>query len=153
RLNVVGCGPIAEDSVFGPETFEAVELFQSRSVDQFGTPLKVDGRVGPMTWGALFFVDVQPSASPSPGLISQTLVQAGHELGVMEDPLGSNRGARVDQYLLSVGLDPAQGSFSWCAAFVYFCFAQASSSLNVINPVVRTAGVLDHWNKAGIRGI
>jgi len=50
-------------------------------------------------------------------------------------------------------LIPRKGSFSWCAAFVYFCFAQASSSLTVINPVVRTAGVLDHWNKAGIRGI
>jgi hypothetical protein len=107
-----------------------------------------------MTWGALFSVDIQPTpVSPSPGLLSQTLIQAGHEVGVMEDPLGSNRGPRVDEYLRSVGLDPTQGSFSWCAAFVYFCFGQASSSLSLINPVVRTAGVLDHWNKAGIRGI
>src|SRR5260370_1647987 len=154
RLNAVGCGPIAEDGAFGPETLEAIELFQARSVDQFGTPLKVDGRVGPMTWGTLFGLDIQPTVVVSPSaLLSQTLVQAGQEVGVLEDPLGSNRGPRVDQYLRSVGLDPAQGGFSWCAAFVYFCFAQASSTRNVNNPVVRTAGVLDHWNVAGPRGI
>jgi len=52
-----------------------------------------------------------------------------------------------------VGLDPTEGSFSWCAAFVYFCFAQASATRNLNNPVVRTAGVLDHWNEAGARRI
>jgi len=53
RLNQVGCGPVEEDGIFGAETLEAVQHFQARSVDQFGNPLRVDGRVGPMTWATL----------------------------------------------------------------------------------------------------
>jgi hypothetical protein len=154
RLNTVGCGPVEEDGIFGPETLEAVQLFQARSVDQFGTPLKVDGRVGPMTWATLFAIEIQPQVvSSSSALLSQTLVKASQELGVREEPPGSNRGPRVDQYLRSVGLDPAQGSFAWCAAFVYFCFDQACMGLSMKNPVVRTAGVVEHWDLAGARGV
>lgn len=154
RLNAVGCGPVEEDALFGPETLEAVQRFQARSVDQFGTPLKVDGRVGPMTWATLFALEIEPRVvgSSSP-LLSQTLVKAGQEVGVREEPLGSNRGPRVDQYLRSVGLNPADGSFAWCAAFIYFCFDQASMGLSVKNPVIKTAGVLEHWDLAGARGI
>jgi len=59
----------------------------------------------------------------------------------------------VDQFLRSVGLNPAAGSFPWCAAFVYWCFDQASIALSIKNPVVKTAGVVEHWNLAGSRGI
>jgi len=154
RLNAVGCGPVEEDALFGPETLEAVQRFQARSVDQFETPLKVDGRVGPMTWATLFAVEIEPRVvgSSSP-LLAQTLVKAGQEVGVREVPPGSNRGPRVDQYLRSVGLDPTQGSFAWCAAFVYFWFDQASTELSVKNPVIKTAGVVEHWDLAGSRGV
>src|SRR5690242_20367434 len=54
RLNQLGCGPVAEDGDFGPETEDAVELFQTRSADHFGSPLDADGKVGPMTWASLF---------------------------------------------------------------------------------------------------
>jgi len=154
RLNAVGCGPVEEDGVYGPETLEAVQLFQARSVDQFGTPLKVDGRVGPMTWATLFGVEIEPRvATSSSALLAQTLIKASGEVGVREVPPGTNRGPRVDQYLRSVGVDPAQGSFAWCAAFVYFCFDQACMGLSMKNPVIRTAGVVDHWNLAGSRGV
>src|SRR6266536_5116811 len=154
RLNAVGCGPVEEDAIFGAETLEAVQLFQARSVDQFGTPLKVDGRVGPMTWATLFAIAIEPQVvSSSSVLFSQTLVTAGKEVGVREEPPGSNRGPRVDQYLRSVGLNPAEGSFAWCAAFIYFCFDQACMALSRKNPVIRTAGVLEHWDLAGARGV
>ena len=154
RLNVIGCGPITEDGIFGVETQDAVELAQARFSDIAGSPLKIDGIVGPMTWGALFGkTSTPPNASAPSALLAQTLQFAGGEVGVMEVPLGSNRGPRVDQYLTAVGLDPATGSYAWCAAFVFFCFQQASQALGVPNPAIKDAGVLDVWTRAGNQGI
>jgi hypothetical protein len=154
RLNAAGCGPVVEDGIFGAETLDAVELFQARSVDRFGVPLKVDGEVGPMTWGALFGGRTVPivSRAPTP-LLREALKSAAAEIGTMEEPPGSNRGPKIDQYLAAVGLNAATGSHPWCAAFVYWCFQEAAASLAEPNPVVRTAGVLDHWNRAGEQGI
>lgn len=152
RLNQAGCGPIAADGVFGPETADAVELFQARSVDQHGVPLVVDGRVGPMTWAALFgAAPVDERAGTA--LQAAVLDVASSQIGVMEEPPGSNRGPKVDEYLRSVKIDPAAGSFPWCAAFVYWCFQQAANKLAVANPAIRSGGVLDCWNKAGSSGV
>jgi hypothetical protein len=73
---------------------------------------------------------------------------ASGEVGVTEQPPGSNRGPQVDDYLTTVGLNPAGGSFAWCSAFVYWCFRKASEELAVPNPAVKTAGALDVWNLA-----
>jgi hypothetical protein len=166
RLNQVGCGPVDEDGIFGQQTKQAVELYQMRSADHFGLPLQVDGAVGPLTWYSLFATPeipptwLTPSAIPAGGvdatispLLAATLKFAAGEVGVMEDPLGSNRGPRVDQYLRSTGIDPTKGSFPWCAAFVYFCFQQAAAELGLANPVIKTDGVLVHWDKAGLANI
>ena len=125
RLNLVGCGPVQEDGVFSAQTFEAVQLFQARSLDFENRPLNVDGSVGPMTWAALFKSAVLPSVvTPVAPLMQHVMAIAGGEVGVMEQPPGSNRGPQVDQYLTTVGLNPAGGSFAWCAAFVYWCFQE-----------------------------
>jgi hypothetical protein len=77
---------------------------------------------------------------------------AAGEVGVMEVPLGSNRGPRVDQYLNSVG--PGLLGQPWCMAFIYFCFVQAAQGLGVANPAPRTAGVQQSWRMAqSITGI
>jgi hypothetical protein len=147
QLNSVGCGPVQEDGVFSAETSEAVQHFQARSFDSHGLPLTVDGRVGPMTWGALF---AQPSpvvTQPGTPIQAKALQIAAREIGVMENPLGSNRGPRVDEYLQYVGLNPAAGSYPWCAAFASWCFGQAS--IGTTDPAPRTAGALDFWNQAG----
>src|SRR5262245_2416820 len=137
RLNQLGCGPVVEDGVFGIETSDALELFQTRNVDKFGVPLKADSQVGPMTWGALFgegaVIVVSTTTSP---LIAGALSFASGEIGTLEKPIGSNRGPRVDQYLRSVGLNPEQGSFPWCAAFLYFCFQEAARAIPIPNPVL-----------------
>jgi Putative peptidoglycan binding domain/CHAP domain len=149
RLNQLGCGPVDEDGVFGAQTEEAVQLFQARSADQFGNPLAIDGRVGPATFAALFAAEV-PVATQGGTPVQQKAIEiALSQVGNMENPLGSNRGPEVDGYLRSVGLNPAGGSFPWCAAFVYFCFQQAATQLGVANPAIQDAGVLDCWNKAG----
>jgi hypothetical protein len=148
RLNAVGCGPVDEDGVFGPQTKAAVQLFQARFPDPDGRALKMDGLVGAVTWAALFGREAVPTVDTAPGgLLRTTLEVAASQVGVMEEPPGSNRGPVVDTYHRAVGLDPADG-LPWCAAFVYFCFQRAARQLARSNPVVKTAGVLDHWNRA-----
>jgi lysozyme family protein len=60
RLNEVGCGPIDVDGTFGKNIKDAVMRFQTRQHD-----LSVDGKVGPLTWAALF----RASTAPSPHVI------------------------------------------------------------------------------------
>jgi hypothetical protein len=67
------------------------------------------------------------------------------QLGVQENPKGSNSGKEVNEYLKSVGLGKG---FSWCAAFIYWCFNKAALDLKVTNPLIKTGGVLAHWNQA-----
>ena len=155
RLNQVGCGPVPVSGVFDRATQQAVRLLQARSVDGQGQSLKIDGVVGPLTWAALFGAHRIPSlaATPISAFMKATLSVALSQVGVMEDPPGSNRGPKVDEYLKSAGLDPSAGSFAWCAAFVYWSFSQAATRLGTPNPAIRTAGVLDHWKKAGQAGI
>lgn len=74
---------------------------------------------------------------------------ARNEIGVSEVPPGSNRGPVVEEYLNGVGLGPGN---AWCAAFVYWCYDQASAKLNRENPLVRTAGCMEHWrNTRGVK--
>ena len=126
-------------------------MLQVRFEDARGQPLTADGRVGPMTWAALFgAATVPPVTDPATPLAAAVLAVAGKEVGVMEDPLGSNAGPRVNQYLESVG---DQGGLPWCAAFVYWCFQEAAAQLQIPNPATRTAGAIDVWDEAGKRGI
>lgn len=146
RLNTIGCGPINEDGVFDKgETERAVKLFQARFTDVQGNPLKIDGQVGPLTWGAMFSASSVPSSSQAPtSLTKEVIAFATTQIGVLENPIGSNKGPEVNKYLAAVGLSP--GNF-WCVAFTYFCYQQAASNISIQNPHVKTAGVLSHWNK------
>ena len=150
RLNALGCGPVTENGVFDKEvTGRAVKLFQARFPDVTGMPLEIDGEVGSLTWGALFGAGTVPSQVDAPSdLIAAALEFATSQIGVREVPLGSNGGPQVDKYLEAVGLDPSEGSFAWCVAFTHFCYLKASQQVGVTNPHVKTAGVLDHWNRA-----
>lgn len=143
RLNQVGCGPIDENGIFNSQTKSAVQLFQARSVDSQGRSLKPDGVVGPLTWAALFGSNSLPDTIEVPlsPLLHTTLAVAVSQIGVMENPPGRNTGPEVDKYLESVGLGPG---YAWCAAFVYWVFEKAARTVNVLNPVIRTAGVLDN---------
>lgn len=154
RLNAIGCGPLPETGRFGAQTMHAVKRFQARFPDADGQPLKVDGVAGSLTWAALFGRAAVPAVTTAPASIaSAALDVARDQIGVMEQPAGSNRGPEVDAFLRCVGLNPAAGSFPWCAAFVYWCFEQAAQAGGRTNPLPKTAGVLAHWNKAGERGI
>ena len=150
RLNDLGCGPLPVDGVFDSALSRAVKLFQARFPDPGGMPLKVDGQVGSVTWSALFGLASVPSAVRAPSRLTEAVLAfAETQIGVMEDPPGSNRGPEVDRYLRAAGLDPEKGDFPWCVAFTHFCYLTAASQVGIPNPHIRTAGVLDHWNKAG----
>lgn len=62
------------------------------------------------------------------------------QIGVHEQPIGSNWGQDVQKYLNSVGLNTPN---SWCMAFVYWCCKEADPN----TPLVKTAGVLSQWQK------
>lgn len=58
---------------------------------------------------------------------ARALIVAAQEVGVREDPPGSNRGPRVDEYIRAAGLDPDRGSYPWCACFVSWAVRAASA--------------------------
>jgi hypothetical protein len=152
RLNEAGCGPIPVSGSFDAPTTAAVRLFQARFTDANGTPLKVDGVVGPVSWAALFPDAPPPPSRPVPPLLAAALDAARGQVGVLEVPPGSNRGPRVDEYLRAAGLDPAGGSYAWCAAFVYWCFGKGAAATGRANPLPKTAGALALWRRAGAAG-
>ena len=38
--------------------------------------------------------------------------------------------------------------YAWCMAFVYWSFDQAAKDLKIVNPLIKTGGVLKGWNDA-----
>lgn len=151
RLNEMSCGPIDEDGDFGNQTVGGVKLFQARFPDVLGLPLVVDGEVGSLTWAALFGAQSVPVRNETANeLLARVLHHAAAQVGVRET--SPNRGPQVDEYIKATGLNPS-GRFAWCVCFLYWCFEQASKDLGRSNPMIKTAGVLDHWNRAGTKGI
>jgi CHAP domain/Putative peptidoglycan binding domain len=145
KLTELNIGGLQGTGVYGVKTKNAVKLFQAMHMDQNGNPLEVDGQVGSVTWATLFGIDTIVVTDTAPNvLLTEAVNAAVKQLGVMEEPPGSNKGPVVNQYLASVGLPP--GLF-WCAAFVYWCFDKASLTLNKKNPLVKTGHVMTHWNK------
>ena len=87
-------------------------------------------------------------------LSDATLAVAISQIGQKENPLGSNWGHPVQDYLASVGIHfPA----SWCMAFLFWCTDQAVKQLvaagtavwipglQTYNPLAVTGGVLNQW--------
>ncbi|WP_222877392.1 CHAP domain-containing protein [Terrihabitans soli] len=128
---------------YTPAFAAAVKLFQSQNVSASGFPLKIDGKIGPITWGAIF--EQEPVEAGSNDLVNRSLEIAISQLGVMEKPLGSNGGPEVDQYLKSVGLGTG---FFWCMAFVNWCIQKAGADLGKTVKFPRTGGCVKAWNDA-----
>lgn len=149
RLNKLGCGPVAEDGVFGLQTERAVRLLQIRFTDAAGIPLKVDGMVGPITWAAMFGSQTVPVRHTTSNLLgTKTIETAAGEIGVTEMPPYSNRGPRVDEYIRATGLNPVGQKYAWCACFVYWWVREAALANSLPNPALRIPGVQNLWRKA-----
>lgn len=142
---------LATDGDFGPKTEAAVKAYQKQH------HLGVDGVVGEKTWGELEGHHAKP-VGPA-GIPPATHEEAGSDLvekavkiavaenGVREEPLGSNRGAKVDAYNRTAGAP--EGSF-WCMSFVYWSFVHASQQLGKPNPMPKTAycPFLYNWGRS-----
>ena len=66
------------------------------------------------------------------------------QIGVQEDAAHTNHGEAV-KYQIAAGL-PKGGGFPWCQSLVYWSGLQAYGADK--NPVPKTGGVMDCWNKA-----
>ena len=151
KLNELGCGPLDVDGDFGNKTFNAAKLFQARNVDANGNPLIVDGKIGSLSWEALFGKNSVPVITASDSdLLNKVLSFAKSQINVRETPGKQNQGKEVNEYLASVGLPPGN---AWCMAFVYWCFKNASEKLERKNPAVKTGGCLFHWNSTNAKKI
>jgi hypothetical protein len=140
------------DPNFGPRVERAVKLFQARHVDATGHPLTQDGEIGMLTWAVLFGPETVPEHQQTGDEFLLRVVQIAAEEArreVREVPTNSNDGPDVRKYLRSVGLGPG---FAWCCAFMYWSFDEAAQQLGRPNPMVKTAGCLDHWNRAEAHG-
>lgn len=77
-------------------------------------------------------------------IYDRVLSVARSQMGFAEIPKGSNWGKHVQKYLTAVGINfPA----SWCMAYVYWCVNEACKELKTTNPLIKTGGVLNMWNK------
>lgn len=149
RLNELGFGTLVADGDFGQATENAVFHFQARNSSPDGKPLAIDGEVGATTWAALFGPGAVFSAaafSPQASLRDLVIDIAASQIGVIEQPRGTNRGPEVDVYIRSTGLNPADDSFPWCVCFLYWVFGQAAKIKGKTNPLPKTAGVISLWN-------
>jgi hypothetical protein len=140
------------DGKFESITEEAVVEFQMQNMDRHGDPLKVDGQVGPLTWEALFDVEITELSRPKPRsgkkyrLMAEALGVARSQVGVREVPKDSNKGPKVEKYLASVDMDPGN---AWCAAFTYWCVSRAAARLDYDKvPLIKTAWTPSIWTWA-----
>lgn len=150
KLNKLGVVNIPITGVFDELTKSSIKLFQSMATDIYGNLLIADGIIGPITWGALFENQTIENQTASQSLLEKAVEIANSQIGVREQPIGSNAGPEVEKYLASVHLSKGN---PWCMAFVYYCFEEASKTLTTPNPLIRTGGCLMQWNSTKAKKI
>lgn len=72
------------------------------------------------------------------------LAVAISQIGVEEIPKNSNSGPDVEMFLKSVGLGKG---YSWCMAFLYWCFMTAAKEAGLVNALIKTGGCMAQWNR------
>lgn len=148
--------------VFDTATVNAVKDFQARHLDKHNAPLVVDGAVGDLTMWALknprskvtisaIDFTIMPDAGFGGNPIGRSALQfAIHELAEGAGEIGgNNRGPFVKKYLDPTGL--SEGN-SWCAAFVSWCFLQASGGNKKSMPFKYNAGARNVYNQFKQKG-
>ncbi len=138
RLNtILGSTLDVTNGNFGASTKALVQQFQRKNL------LIADGAVGELTWERLFTVILKEEPK-SPILRIRALEIAKSYLYVRE-ATGNNDGPEIEGFLKKLGFKKGT---PWCQAGVYSWFDEGATELDVLNPVPKTASVLDCYNKA-----
>ncbi len=93
-----------------------LERFQEGHTNHLGKPLAVDGILGQQTRWARDIASMCPERR---AIVSRAISM----LGVTEDPPGSNRGLRIDEWLQRCDAGSGQ---PWCAAFASWCLGKVA---------------------------
>lgn len=138
RLNeLLGSKLDVQNGNFGPSTEAVVKQFQKQ------VQLIQDGIIGELTWERLFTEATE--AKPHDNILRLRAIEIGDTQLFVREKTNNNDGVEVESYLKLVGLPKG---YAWCMAFVFWCFQKAADQLNILNPVPKTAGVLDCLAKA-----
>jgi hypothetical protein len=100
--------------IFGDQSLATMQRF---GFDKRGRPLKIDGKIGSNTLGAVYVV---PEHADQP-LVSVALAEM--VMGACEIPLGRNSGSWVAKYY-GKPHDTKSNLGAWCAAFTGWCIRQ-----------------------------
>ena len=144
-----GCRPEIDRTQSAFEDRDVPETIRvdTVSVENTITPFFSSGAITPGPTGA------SSSEVPEEDSLSHLahLESALEFADIKEEPINSNRGPAVDQFLDAVGLKPAGTDKGppWCAAFVAFCLNDTD---NVVSPPkqVRTAWARGYIIRSGI---
>jgi hypothetical protein len=86
--------------------------------------------------------------------IAQQAVTNSYKYKNLREKTNHNDGPQIDEFHRYVGLDnqkqiKATGSgYSWCAAFVVYNYKEAAEFCGKAQPLPKTAGVANLWNRA-----
>lgn len=147
--------PEFKSDTFNFSVSAAVKIFQSINIDSRGMPLTVDGIVGPLTWASLLSKDQteafannrlvnhpnSPDFSNTHAIAFQALEVAfdEHRKGAGESG-GNNQGPFVAKYHRSTEDILEVKQWSWCAAFVSFCFRNGAAAIKKEMPFKYSGG-------------
>jgi len=128
---------------YGPSTYSAVAAFQAAN------GLTPDGICGPKTWRVINEGDVAENGPPGWRLgplhpdVAPVLNKAVSLVGMIEQPLGSNRGPMIDLWNKAAGIPVGS---PWCAAFATGMYA--SSPKNPFSKGLGSAYKVSDWGKS-----
>lgn len=137
---------LAEDGLVGPNTCGAISEFQQ---SMFGWKDGVVEPIGETLRKLNEIAGGQPAAGAPGNWAEKAVLVALTQDGVREQPLGSNSGPRVNEYLSSVGINHAD---LWCMAFVYWCFQQGAGQAGTTNTLKKTASCTELYSWAKVNG-
>jgi peptidoglycan hydrolase-like protein with peptidoglycan-binding domain len=150
---------LPQGSVFNSDVKRSIEAFQVGHVDSSGTPLVVDGKVGPHTEWAIraALTGLTPTLTefglpPLPATGGSAagrgaLAIAAQDMAAGRGEIGSNNsGPDVASYLAPTGLGTPN---NWCAAFVSHCFQQALGHNGVFGYLAGAQAVYNRMNQLG----